>query len=69
METPMETAELFAQMLNLNAPWEVGSVSLHKPLANPSYVLIKIKHAPRQKFACIGCGTACPVADHGKVRH
>ena len=64
----MDNTRFFAEMLELAEPWQVKDVSLHKPVANPGFVLIKLEHPKRHKFPCAECGQSCPVADHGEPR-
>lgn len=61
----MQAEELYSQILGINDPWEISSVSLSD---SDSSVTVHLSHAPGISFSCPTCGDSCKVYDHSPER-
>lgn len=57
----MDEKSLYAQILNLSAPWQVKSLSL---VENVASVTVTVGIAENTQLTCPDCGKFCPVHDH-----
>jgi transposase len=57
----MEDRELYQQILGIRAPWRVAEVTLEFAQGQ---VLIRVEHAPGERWPCPSCAEPCAVHDH-----
>lgn len=57
----MQDRELYQQILGVKTPWRVAEVKLEFAQGQ---VLIRVEHAPGERWPCPSCGEPCTVHDH-----
>jgi transposase len=61
----MQDRELYQQILGIRSPWRVAEVKLE---FTEGRVLIRVEHAPGERWPCPTCGEPCAMHDHRRRR-